>query len=139
MKTIVTITIENPSEEILMALLQGNASKQSAVIKTQVKTEKPKSNSLKGKKPVTHEKNCIDCHEDFLPTSNVQKRCPKCKANKTIKTPLEPIEDTIAEVERRQKQREAEPFIFSDFVVKKTKPEPRTQDVRKSVPVNMNL
>ncbi len=28
---------------------------------------------------VTKEKNCCDCGNDFLPTSNVQKRCVECK------------------------------------------------------------
>ena len=31
---------------------------------------------------VTGLKNCVDCKEDFKPTSNVQKRCLKCKAAK---------------------------------------------------------
>ncbi len=103
MKTIITITIENPSEDILKALLLGGAEKQSAVIKTQVKAEKPKkeSNSLKGKPAATHEKKC-ECGAMFTPRSNRQMKCDNCR---TVKhAPVESIEETLAEIERNQKK-----------------------------------
>jgi hypothetical protein len=120
MKTIVTITIENPDPEILKALLQGNANKQSAVITTREKVEKPKkavSNSLKGKHPITKDKKCIDCKNTFHPRCNVQKRCDTCAdilkhPKKRMK--LEPIEDTIKEIEQAQKERVSKPYVFSN-------------------------
>lgn len=110
MRTIVTITIENPTEEILKALLQGSAEKQSAVIRTSVKVEKSKSNSLKGKTPVTKQKKCVVCGKPFTPHSNRQIKCSVICGMKPHK--LEPVDKTLVAIEKERKQRESKPYEF---------------------------
>lgn len=37
---------------------------------------------------ITEKKICIDCKMEYKPTSNVQKRCPECRATKQATTSL---------------------------------------------------
>ena len=54
-------------------------------------TKKKEENTMEGLKP----KICVDCKEEYTPTSNVQKRCPKCKE---IYKPVAPPRKEHAEV-----------------------------------------
>jgi hypothetical protein len=110
MKTIVTITIENPSEETLKSLLEGSANKQTAIIKTQIKQAKSNTNTLKGKKPATKQKKCPYCLHDFEPHSNRQVGCDDCNTIRKYgkSTVMQSKEDTLAEIESRKNN----PYVF---------------------------
>lgn len=142
MKTIITITIENPSEEVIKSLLEGAAEKQTAVIKTGIKVDKPKklTNSLKGKKPIVKPgKKCTECGKEFEPHSNRQRKCDACRDIKPVKKkPVEPIEKTMEEIERAQAARDSQPYNFTPAGYKKKSAAP-VETVRKSRSLDMNL
>lgn len=142
MKTIITITIENPSDEVIKSLLEGAAEKQTAVIKTGIKVDKPKklTNSLKGKKPVVKSgKKCIDCGKGFDPHSNRQLKCDDCRDIKSVKKhPIEPIEKTMEEIQRNQAERESQPYNFTPAGYKKRTEKPEAP-IRKPRSLDMNL
>lgn len=142
MKTIITITIENPSDEVIKSLLEGAAEKQTAVIKTGIKVEKTKrlTNSLKGKKPIVKPgKKCIVCGKEFEPHSNRQQKCDACRNIKPVKKePVEPIEKTMEEIERNRADRESKPYNFTPAGYKKRSDNPEAP-VRKSRSLDMNL
>lgn len=103
MTTIITIVIENPSEEVLKSLLSGTAKKQKAIIRTEFKQEKgqKKISVLKGKKAATcNEKTCIKCKTKFKPKSNNQRFCSDECRDESLKE----LKGTLKEIEAKRKE-----------------------------------
>lgn len=48
------------------------------------------------------QKECIRCHERYVPTGNRQQYCPECKGKPKDK--IEPIDETLKDIEEKRKE-----------------------------------